>query len=433
METLPDKKSLAAFIGKVSLFNKAEEAVLLHLAEKTIIKNYAFDEAIINKGDVGDAMFLILSGRLKVHDHEHQVATLETGELFGELSLLDREPRSMSVTALEPIQLGIIHRDDFFEVLEQYPGMTQDIISVLNKRLRNQNNYLISEYQSREEKLKELVNARTAEVMAQKAELEKKNALIAEKNKEMTDSLNYAKRLQAAILPREEVIKNSFDRFFVLYMPKDIVSGDFYFFEQIKNKTIIAGADCTGHGVAGAIMSMVGSSLLKQIILEKQINNPAEILNQLNDGVIEALKQSENHSHDGMDILLCTFDLENLQLEFAGANRPLLLIRDGILSVFPTDKFPIGGLQIEHSESYTKQNLSLKKDDLIYIFSDGYADQFGGELGKKLMTKKFKELLLSIHHQPMEAQGSSLHRFIIEWMGTSYEQVDDMLVIGIKI
>ena len=433
MDNPSDKKTLAAFIGKVSLFNKAATAVLEHLAEKTILKNYAIDETVIHKGDVGDSMFLILTGRLKVHDHEHQVATLEKGELFGELSLLDREPRSMSVTALQPVQLGIIHRDDFFEVLEQYPGMTQDIISVLNKRLRNQNNYLISEYQGREEKLKELVNIRTAEVMAQKAELEKKNALIAEKNKEMTDSLNYAKRLQAAILPRMEVIKKSFDQFFILYMPKDIVSGDFYFFEQMNDKTIIAGADCTGHGVAGAIMSMVGSSLLKQIILEKEICNPAEILNQLNEGVIESLKQSETQSHDGMDILLCAFDLQKMQLDFAGANRPLLLIREGELTVYPTDKFPIGGLQIEHVESYLKQNLALKKNDLIYIFSDGYADQFGGELGKKLMTKKFKELLLSLQHQPMEMQGASLHNFIVEWMGNAYEQVDDMMVIGIKI
>ena len=246
MKNLPDKRALASIIGKISFFNKADEEVLLHLAEKTNIRDYHLDETVIQKGEAGDAMFLILSGRVKVHDHEHQVAELKAGEIFGELSLLDNEPRSMSVTALENTQLGSIQRNDFFKVLEQFPGMTQDIISVLNRRLRNQNDYLIKEFESREEKLKELVTARTAEVMAQKAELEKKNALIAEKNKEMTDSLNYAKRLQAAILPRKEVIKKSIEQFFILYLPKDIVSGDFYFYEKIEDKIFIAGADCTG-------------------------------------------------------------------------------------------------------------------------------------------------------------------------------------------
>ena len=432
MNSLPDTQTLASLIGKISFFNKADETVLVHLAEKTKIRDYGWNETVIQKGEVGDSMFLILTGRLKVHDNEHQVAELVAGEIFGELSLLDNEPRSMSVTVVEPAQLGSIKRDDFFDVLKQFPGMTQDIISVLNKRLRNQNDYLIREYKSREEKLKELVTARTAEVMAQKVELEKKNALIAEKNKEMTDSLNYAKRLQAAILPRKEEIKKTFDQFFILYLPKDIVSGDFYFFERIENKVIIAGADCTGHGVAGAIMSMVGSSLLKQIILEKKIHDPAEILNHLNTGVIEALKQSENASNDGMDIMLCVFDLEKNELNFAGANRPLFLIRDKELLVFTSDKYPIGGLQIEHNESYNKQLVKLKKNDQVYIFTDGYADQFGGVLGKKLMTKNFKELLLNIHAQSMDQQYDSLYSHIREWMG-NHEQVDDIMVIGIKI
>ena len=272
MEDSKEQIALAAFIGKVPLFSKAGKTLHFHLAEKTIVKDYTANETVINKGDAGDAMFLILKGNLKVHDHEHNVAELKAGDLFGELSLLDSEPRSMSVTTLEPTRLGIIYRNDFYAVLKQFPDLTQDIIAVLNSRLRNQNNYLINEYKSREEKLKQLVDIRTAEVMHQKEELEKKNILIAEKNKEMTDSLNYAKRLQAAILPRMEVINKAFEQLFVLYRPKDIVSGDFYFFEETNDSILIAAADCTGHGVAGAIMSMVGSSLLKQIILEKNKN-----------------------------------------------------------------------------------------------------------------------------------------------------------------
>ncbi len=281
--------------------------------------------------------------------------------------------------------------------------------------------------------LEEKISIRTVEVLQQKFELEKKNELIAEKNKEMTDSLNYAKRIQAAILPKTELIHAAFEQSFILYLPKDIVSGDFYSFSQKNDKIMIAAADCTGHGVAGAIMSMIGSSLMNQIINEKGITDPAEILNQLNDGIIDSLKQAENSSHDGMDVSLCAFDLKNMEVVFAGANRPLWLVRNENLEAFKSDKFPIGGLQIDHNGSFTNQQIKLQKNDSIYIFSDGYADQFGGMLGKKLMTKKFKEVLLSIQDKSMEEQGIYLHQFIKDWMGDAFEQVDDIMVIGIKI
>ncbi len=281
--------------------------------------------------------------------------------------------------------------------------------------------------------LEEKISIRTVEVLQQKFELEKKNELIAEKNKEMTDSLNYAKRIQGAILPKKEMIYKTFPQSFILYLPKDIVSGDFYSFAKKNGSIIVAAADCTGHGVAGAIMSMIGSSLMHQIINEKGIVAPAEILNQLNLGIVEALKQTENASHDGMDVALCEFDLEKMNLSFAGANRPLWLVRNGNLEVFKSDKFPIGGLQIEHKESFTNQEIKLEKNDTIYIFSDGYADQFGGMLGKKMMTKKFKEILLSIQDKTMTEQGEYLHHFIKDWMGGGVEQVDDVMVIGIKI
>jgi serine phosphatase RsbU (regulator of sigma subunit) len=331
----------------------------------------------------------------------------------------------MSVSTVEPTVLGSINRNDFYDVLKKFPEMTKDIIAVLNRRLRNQNNVLISEYRTREEQLTELVKIRTAEVMQQKE-------VIAEKNKEMTDSLNYAKRLQAAILPKKEVMKKTFEQSFILYMPKDIVSGYFYSFEQTDDKTIVAAADCTGHGVAGAIMSMIGSSLLKQIIIEKRISNPAEILFQLNLGVIEALKQSENNSHDGMDVAICAFDFEKMQLTFAGANRPLWLLRNRNIEVFISDKFPIGGLQIEHIEPFNNHVIALHKNDTIYIFSDGYADQFGGEFGKKLMTKKLKEVIISIQNKTMAEQEKYLQEYIVDWM-REVEQTDDILIVGIRV
>jgi serine phosphatase RsbU (regulator of sigma subunit) len=287
-------------------------------------------------------------------------------------------------------------------------------------------------FQYEKQVLEEKISIRTVEVLQQKFELEKKNELIAEKNKEMTDSLNYAKRIQAAILPKTELIHAEFESF-ILYLPKDIVSGDFYSFSKKNEKILVAAADCTGHGVAGAIMSMIGSSLINQIVNEKGITDPAEILNQLNLGIIDSLRQAENSSHDGMDVSLCSFDLKNMELTFAGANRPLWLLRNGSMETFKSDKFPIGGLQIVRTESFTNHFIKLEKGDSIYLFSDGYADQFGGMLGKKLMTKKFKEVLLSIQNRSMKEQGDYLHQFIKDWMGGAFEQVDDIMVIGIKI
>jgi serine phosphatase RsbU (regulator of sigma subunit) len=424
MLAYPDQQELIRFLGKVSLFGNAGDEVLGHLARKILLASYRPGVTVIRKGDMGETMFLIFSGRLKVHDGEHQVARLGQGQFFGELSLLDREPRSMSVTTLEESVLGTISRKDFYAALKEFPDMIQDIISVLNSRLRSQNDVLISEYKSREAHLTEQVRIRTEEIVRQ-------NQIIAEKNKEMTDSLRYASRLQQAILPATEAIRGAFPESFVLYLPKDIVSGDFYSYECSGGRHVLAAADCTGHGVAGAIMSMIGSSLLKQIILEKSVTDPAEILKQLSEGVIESLRQAENSTNDGMDIALCCLDPDTRTLRFAGANRPLWMIRNGELQVIPSDKFPIGGLQMERSRPFHTHDIPLLAGDLFYIFSDGYSDQFGGSEGKKLMTKRFRELLLSVHHRPMSEQGTALRDFIGTWKG-HLEQLDDILVIGFR-
>jgi serine phosphatase RsbU (regulator of sigma subunit) len=242
----------------------------------------------------------------------------------------------------------------------------------------------------------------------------------------------YAKRIQSAILPDIKLIYKTLDQSFILYLPKDIVSGDFYGFAQKNEKVIIAAADCTGHGVAGAFMSMIGSALLNQIINEKNITEPAHILDELNEGVIHSLKQRDGESNDGMDISICSFDLKNNIVQFAGANRPLWLVRNNELVTYKPDKFPIGGLQIQREEKFTNHEIALQKNDTLYLFSDGYADQFGGNKGKKLMSKKFKDSLLAIQGLSMQDQEKHLRDLFKNWKGSS-EQVDDVLVIGIKI
>jgi serine phosphatase RsbU (regulator of sigma subunit) len=254
------------------------------------------------------------------------------------------------------------------------------------------------------------------------------------KNKEITDSINYAKRIQQAILPPVEQVYNALKDSFVLYKPKDVVSGDFYFFIEKGDEVIIAAADCTGHGVPGAFMSMIGSEQLTKIVVEKNIARPSDILDHLHKGIRNALKQDQStgETRDGMDIALCKIDLKTNSLEYAGANRPLWIMRGEELLETKADKQPIGGLELDHRKSFTNQQMQLQKEDRIYIFTDGYADQFGGDKGKKFMLKNFSKLLSGLSDKSMQQQMSIIDSEIEKWKG-GHEQVDDILVIGIKV
>lgn len=412
-------------LKRVEIFTGIPENLLVELAGRLEVSSFKANTTIIQKGDHGDAMYVIASGKVKIHDGELVVAVTEAGNFFGEFSLLDAGPRSMSVTALEDISILTITRELFYALLQSQPEVAKKIISTLTRRLRNQNEAIIKQLRTREEELTKLVNERTKE-------LQVKNEEITIKNKEITDNVNYAKRIQAAILPEMETIYRSLPDSFVLYLPKDIVSGDFYSFFHTDDTSIIIAADCTGHGVTGAFLSVVGNSLFTQIINERKILDPGKILDRMHEEVINTLNQRNSESTDGMDVSICTLNPGNKILKYAGANRPLWIVRNNEIIVYAPDKFPIGGLQISHEKNFTSHEIPVLKNDSIYIFSDGYADQFGGEFGKKLMTKKFKEILLSIQHLSMNDQKAYLNDFLENWKG-KLEQVDDVLVIGIRI
>lgn len=263
--------------------------------------------------------------------------------------------------------------------------------------------------------------------------VEERTQELAQKNKDITSSIQYAKRIQLAILPPLEQIFRYFPESFLLYKPKDIVSGDFYWFGIKNGKKIIAVVDCTGHGVPGAFMSMIGHNLLNQIIIENGITAPDQILNALHKGVQSALKQGTNlvDTSDGMDVAICSVNMDNSELQFAGAYRPLFIVNGGTLNKTEADKFPIGGSQLDVQRNYTSHTIKIKKGDTFYMASDGYADQFGGEKGKKFMVKRFNELLLSIQSKNMEEQGRIFEETFNNWRG-EYQQVDDILVMGIR-
>lgn len=302
--------------------------------------------------------------------------------------------------------------------------------------------------------LEQKVIERTAEISQQKEEIEAQRDQIegqrdnlARSNKDLElayrnieeqksnieDSIHYAKRIQTAILPTSKQIYESFKDHFVLYKPKDIVSGDFYWSAKKGNKDIFVVADCTGHGVPGAFMSMIGNTLLNKIVNTNNITKPNEVLDNLRDEVIKSLNQkgSDHESKDGMDVVYCSIDMKKMTADFAGANNPLFLVRDGELHIYKGDKQPVGYF-IAGIRPFTNRHIKLKKGDQIYLFTDGYQDQFGGDHDRKFMTKNFKTLLTDIADNDSSEQKEKLDNTIENWMVNS-RQIDDILVVGIKI
>jgi serine phosphatase RsbU (regulator of sigma subunit) len=321
--------------------------------------------------------------------------------------------------------------------------------------LSKQFNRMIEELESYYNELEQKVEERTREIQQQKEEIsaqrdaiEDQRNLLADKNesiekayleiqaqkKHITDSIVYAQRIQNAILPSNDLINKLIPNNFVLYKPKDIVSGDFYWVDKNLGKSIIAAVDCTGHGVPGAFMSIIGTNQLDYAVRTVKAKTAAEILDALSEGVENSLNQeaSSTKVKDGMDISLVVIDYKNMVVEFAGAYNPLYLIRNGEMLVYKADKYAIGSHSDYPDRRYTNHTIDLQKNDILYIFSDGYADQFGGPNGRKYMYQKFREYLLKISDLTLEQQKLKLEEEHLSWRGKEI-QVDDIIVIGIKI
>ncbi len=284
------------------------------------------------------------------------------------------------------------------------------------KKIKEQN----LELKKYNEHLEELVTERTHEVIKQKEIIEKKN-------NDILASINYATRIQKAILPQKKYFKKIVDNF-VLYLPKDIVSGDFFWLKEKEDKIYIVAADCTGHGVPGAFMSMLGISFLNEII--KTSDKPDSILNLLRDRVITTLNATNEDMQvqDGMDIALSVYDKKNKTLEFSGAYNPLLIVRDNEMTVIKADRMPIG-VHIKDKNEFTSQKIDVKPNDKFYMFSDGYIDQFGGEKDKRFKMKNFRNLILKIHKENFDKQKELLIRHFEDWRGDK-NQLDDIVIIG---
>jgi len=283
----------------------------------------------------------------------------------------------------------------------------------------------------------DLLSQHKDEIEAQRDELEiQRDVVLAQKN-EIVDSITYAQRIQAAMLPPETHITELLNENFIFYKPRDIVSGDFYWIKQVNMSIVLVAADCTGHGVPGAFMSMLGISYLDEIVQRREITQANQVLNELRNQIKHSLRQhgQRDESRDGIDLALCVFDLKNREMQYSGANNPLYIIKDvngePELIEIKADQMPVGYYQGK-DKTFSNHSIQLEMGDTFYLFSDGFIDQKGGKDNKKYLSKNFKNLLLDIHEQPMHIQKEILDKTLTDWMGDN-SQMDDVLVIGVRV
>ncbi len=265
-------------------------------------------------------------------------------------------------------------------------------------------------------------------------ELAIRNKELEEKKKDLLDSIRYAYRIQTALAPPQYLVDKLLPEHFILYLPKDVVSGDFYYVSEFKGKILFAAVDCTGHGVPGALMSVIGFNGFIQAVQSENVNTPAELLSFLDEYVNDVLRQTHDESgvKDSMDLAVCTVDFKKKEVMYAGAYNPLYYVKRGEFFEIKADKLPIGVNVDGVVDIYTNHIVQLTGGDSVYIFSDGYADQFGGPRNKKFKYRQLKELIISVQHKSMKEQGEILKKTLIEWQGDE-EQIDDILVMGIRL
>lgn len=276
------------------------------------------------------------------------------------------------------------------------------------------------------------LNKRRKNELAQKLIIEEQKRIVEHKNQEILDSITYAKRIQSAILPTDRIVKEFLTESFILYKPKDIVAGDFYWIEPYDGNVLFAVADCTGHGVPGALVSVVCHNALNRSVREFNLKDPGEILNKCRELIIEEFRKSDDNVQDGMDISICNLDFKTNKLLWAGANAPLWILRNktSIIEEFKPFKQPIG--HFDSYQPFSSTEIQLSKGDTIYLFTDGYADQFGGPQSKKIKTKGFKDLLVEVSPEELAVQKNRINSFFENWKAT-LEQIDDVCVIGLRI
>ncbi len=407
-------------VGKIQAIND-----LLHEVEAQLGDYEAAYQALIAAYNAQDSLFDENRTRLISQlDIRYQTAKKEK-----EIDLLSKQQK---------LQKEKIQQQNTFIIATVSGLVILSLLSILlvrANRLRKQaNEKLRTQKAEIQEQAKELWQL-NEETRQQAENLQLANEQVQKKNDDITASINYAERIQAAMLPAWSYVQEFLPESFVFFKPRDIVSGDFYWFSQENDTLVLAAVDCTGHGVPGAFMSMTGDALLNQIVNLQGITEPGEVLTQLHQEVRRSLRQEETKNPDGMDMTLCRIDLESRLLEVAGAKNPVVIIREGGKpEIIKGDKFPIGGEERGVERRFQTHRFTLQGITNLYLFSDGFQDQFGGAKGRKFMRKQFYRLLQDIHHLPAEVQHEQLGHTLRNWrQGGKYPQVDDILVLGVRL
>lgn len=338
---------------------------------------------------------------------------------------------TMVGTSMEIILLSLALADKIRYYKQQNEETQQMALEIVNETKMSM--------KAQNEELENIIMERTEELVQINDQLKDTVSVVNEKNEQIRihnekiiSSINYAQRIQEAVFPLPSKIATILSEYFILFSPKDIVSGDFYWVEKVGSKKIVAAVDCTGHGVSGAFMSLIGSDLLYDAVIKEGLVDPGQILAYLDSKVITLLKQGETNNKDGMDAAVCVIDEEQNQIVFSGAKNPLVLVKDGELVEYKGDKKAVGGIKKKGlAEDYITHTISLEKGTVGYMFSDGYMDQFGGEDDRKFMKKAFFSLLKEIAHLPMNEQKQVLKNRFQSWKGER-SQIDDVLVIGFE-
>lgn len=420
-------------------YNLAESN--FHLEDYDSAYKYINECLIIGK-DLNFPLMIIycesLAAKIEIKRNDLVKAEALLTSALGLARSINNEERSYNI--LKDLSTVYEQQENYKQSLQTYKAFQEQKEKVLNKqsveRLKAVEHQVELEQAKSETDRERLKNIELEQAYHT---IQENRNRIAEQNKEITDSIKYAKRIQEAIYPSPELIERLFPESFVLYNPKDVLSGDFYWVSGATTSyeekfAMAAVVDCTGHGIPGALMSIIGNNFLRICERESTVNRPSEALDFINKGVSRTLRQEYQESaiRDGMDMVFIAIEFAKQKLHFAGAKNPLYIIRDKELFEYKGDKQPIGGFVGDQLKPFTNHTIDIQEGDLIYMFSDGYADQFGGPKGKKFLYKRFKNLLVEISHLPMTEQKTILEERFDEWKG-NLEQIDDVCVMGIRI
>ncbi len=403
-----------------SLFEGTQGYQLEAVIKASMIVDYKTGQVIFERGDRANGFFIILEGKVKIHVRKIKFIELGPGKYFGEYAMIENKLHSSTVTAISDCTCLVMPPDIFNNLLQQSLPFSNRLLKGLIKRLRSKDKLEIS------------LTEKNREISNQNEKISEQNQKIREQNERIHESIEYAGMIQSTMLPSEKLLDMKLEDYFMIFHPREKVSGDFYWFAQIENKHCLAIADCTGHGVPGSMISILGISFLNEIITQIERPVPGEILTKLNNKMQNALNQNHEKykSHDGMDIAIVVIDFDRMELSYAGAQSPLYLIRNHELSIFDPNKVNVG--TAPHNYQFTTQDTLLDSKDMIYLFTDGIVDQLGTEHYKRFGTNKLKETLIQVANLNTQVQEQVILDSFLEWRGQN-KQTDDMTILGIRI